>query len=160
MAYDERDPPIELPILDRLIDDNPDEGADRRRTRRQSVQQLRMGICRDIEALLNTRRRFIRPAGIYEQMPKSLMNYGLRDLTNEASGALDTDGLARTLRAAVAAREPRLENVTVTVESGRDERVIRFKVSALLRMREAADNIVFETQIEPVRRVLTVREST
>lgn len=159
MATDERDPPIELPILDRLLDDNPDESADRRRTRRQSVQQLRMGVCRDIEVLLNTRRCFFRPASLYEQLPRSLMNYGLRDLTNEASGDLDTDGLARIIRSAVTAREPRLENVTVAVESGRDERVIRFKVSALLRMRESADNIVFETQIEPVRRVLTVRES-
>ena len=49
---------LQTTLLDRLVDDAPDLTRDPPMTRTQEMMAIRAGFCRDLEALLNTRRLF------------------------------------------------------------------------------------------------------
>ena len=49
--------PVTLSVLDRLIDNDPKNNSEVPLTRPQSLRELRAGLKRDLEWLLNTRRK-------------------------------------------------------------------------------------------------------
>ncbi len=63
---DEYNAAVTLSVLDRLIDHEPDISGEAIPTRTQSVRQLKDGLRRDLEWLLNTRRIAVPPDGIIE----------------------------------------------------------------------------------------------
>ena len=48
--------PMRLPLLDRLLDDEPKSKSEAPMTRSVSLARLKIAVRRDLEALLNTRR--------------------------------------------------------------------------------------------------------
>jgi type VI secretion system protein ImpF len=60
MAADRHQSEILPSILDRLIDDEPDNSEESLSRRFQDVSELRQAVARDLEAMLNTRRRRLR----------------------------------------------------------------------------------------------------
>ena len=56
MARQELEQLVGMPLLDRLVDEDPKEAADPPVTRTQSVRMLKNSLRRDLEWLLNTRR--------------------------------------------------------------------------------------------------------
>ena len=67
-------------ILDRLIDDQPHISVETERRRHQLVDELRKSVRRDLENLFNTRYRVAEWDSRYEELERSLVNYGLPDL--------------------------------------------------------------------------------
>jgi type VI secretion system protein ImpF len=142
---------VTLSVLDRLIDRDPGNRAERALTWAQSVQVLKAAVRRDLEWLLNT-RRVIEPApeGATE-LAASLFYFGLPDISSMSADSPDvTAQLRRHLEEVIAAFEPRLTDVRVTLaeedESGARE--LRFVIDGLLRMDPSPEHVQFDTVLQ------------
>lgn len=151
MARREAEETVTQSVIERLIDLDPAAKTDAPQTRSQSVRQLKAGLRRDLEWLLNTRQI---AGGVPEQFPElegSLYGYGLPDVSNmSASSIRDRNRLLRTLESTITAFEPRLSGVKVSiVESGQNSgRQLRFQIEALLLMDPSPELISFDTVLE------------
>ena len=72
-------------LVDRLVDHHSDRAGDDM----PSLARLREGLRRDLEAMLNTRKRFLTWSSHLDELDRSLVNYGLNDLTNESVASPD-----------------------------------------------------------------------
>lgn len=151
MARWENEQPVTLSVLDRLIDRELEVRQEPPLSRAQSVRALKASLRRDLEWLLNTRRT-PEPAGEeYEQLSRSLFNYGLPDISGVYVHSIkDRQRLGRMLETAIMLFEPRLDRVKVTaleMPSGRMP-MLRFQVEALLNMDPAPELISFDTVLQ------------
>ena len=142
---------VTLSVLDRLIDNEPDVSMEAIPTRTQSVRQLKDGLRRDLEWLLNTRRVAVPPAKSLKEVNRSLYNYGLPDFTSYAlNSPKDQAKLVRFLQATVKLFEPRLANVQIVPleGAGGKTRTLRFRIEGLLIMDPAPEHVSFDTVLE------------
>lgn len=157
---------IRLPLLDRLLDADPAAPVDPPVTTQYAVDLLRQAVRRDLETLLNARRRRVPlPEGLAE-LAHSPLGYGIPDPT---AGSFTEDdrreALAAEVEAAIRRFEPRLMNIRVTLaKESRDradlpDRTLRLRVEAVLRSDPVPEQITFETQLRPVTLDVAVRES-
>jgi type VI secretion system protein ImpF len=151
MARRETEETVTQSVIERLIDLDPAAKTDPPQTRSQSVRQLKAGLRRDLEWLLNTRQI---AHGVPEEFPElegSLYGYGLPDVSNlSASSIRDRNRLLRMLESTITSFEPRLSGVKVSVvESGSNSgRQLRFQIEALLLMDPSPELISFDTVLE------------
>src|SRR5262245_29545673 len=73
-------------VLDRLLDDNPAAGRDPPRGRDQVLKEMKESVRRDLENLLNTRRRLLTWPPAMKELNRSLANYGVPDFTVASLG--------------------------------------------------------------------------
>jgi type VI secretion system protein ImpF len=148
-----------LPLLDRLLD----QPADWRPTQVQAIDLLRAAVRRDLEDLLNARRRRLPlPSGL-ALLPLSPLGYGIPDptagsFTDEASRTALVEDVERTIRQF----EPRLDRVSVTLtDSGGEllDRSLHLRVEALLRTDPLPEQVAFETIVHAASLNVTVRDS-
>jgi type VI secretion system protein ImpF len=142
---------VTLSILDRLIDDDPETSAEPIPTRTQSVRQLKDGLRRDLEWLLNTRRIAVPPDESLKEVNRSVHVYGLPDFTHYALNSQKDQGkLVRFLQSTVKIFEPRLANVRIVpleTEPGAT-RTMRFRIEGMLVMDPAPEHVSFDTVLE------------
>jgi len=139
---------VTLSVLDRLIDNGADSAVP---SRSESVKQLKDGLRRDLEWLLNTRRIAIPPDEALKEVNKSLYVYGLPDFTAYAlNSPKDQAKLVRFLQSTVKLFEPRLANVRIVpLESiGGKTRTLRFRIDGMLLMDPAPEHVSFDTVLE------------
>jgi type VI secretion system protein ImpF len=157
---------IRLPLLDRLLDADPAAPVDPPVTTQYAVDLLRQAVRRDLETLLNARRRRVPLPESLAELPHSPLGYGIPDPT---AGSFTEDdrreALAAEVEAAIRRFEPRLMNIRVTLaKESRDradlpDRTLRLRVEAVLRSDPVPEQITFETQLRPVTLDVAVRES-
>jgi type VI secretion system protein ImpF len=151
MPQQEVERTVQWSVLDRLIDANPDTAVEPPLTWAQSVRELKRGLRRDLEWLLNTRRIVVpAPEGLTE-LQQSLYHYGLPDITSASAESTDTrNWLRRQVEETIRLFEPRLTDVHVTVQAVGDaaRREVRFVVEALLQMEPSPEQVVFDTVLE------------
>ena len=138
-------------ILDRLIDLTPDAGADPPANRSQSVRQLKASLRRDLEWLLNSRRNPDEVPETYEELFRSLYNYGLPDVTSMGlNSPRDKQRLLRLIEQTIEIFEPRLVGTRVRAldNTGSGPRILRFQIEALLKMDPAPEQILFDTVLQ------------
>jgi len=151
MARSDPNQTVTISVLDRLVDNEPQnlttEGA---MTRAQSVRQLKSGLKRDLEWLLNTRRTPEEAKDSFPELRNSLFNYGLPDLTHYSiNSARDMNRLAWLLEGSIGAFEPRLEGIKVLMEPlSEGSRMLRFTIEGMLRMDPAPERVSFDTVLE------------
>jgi len=151
----------QLPLLERLMDAEPDEQSDRPLTAAAAMDALRASICRDLEVLLNTRRRWRSWDPRLVGLDHSLVGYGLPDF---ASGAFNDARRREEFRLLVEASirrfEPRIVTVQVTLAEATDNAsgTLRLRVDALLRAEPAPEPITFDTVIDLLSKNVTVLE--
>ncbi|MGH9369822.1 MAG: type VI secretion system baseplate subunit TssE [Thermoanaerobaculia bacterium] len=147
-------------VLDRLLDDRPDESREAAASRQTSLRLLKQAVRRDLEWLLNARQL---PGGISEELPetrRSLASYGLPDFaaTNVKSPD-EQHQLRQAVEDAVRTFEPRLEGVVVTLETlAETERSVRFRIEARLRVEPSPEPVVFDTMLQVGSGEFSVRE--
>jgi type VI secretion system protein ImpF len=157
---------IRLPLLDRLLDSDPQAPPDRAQTTQAAIEKIRSAVRRDIEALLNARRGWRPlPAGLVE-LATSPLGYGIPDPT--AGSFTDEErrqGLATEIEATILRFEPRLTSVRVTLarlpREGREgpaDRSLRIKVEAVLRSDPVPEPITLETLLRPATLDVSVAE--
>lgn len=152
MATREEDLPLQLSVLDRLIDDNPTSTVDPRRTRTQTLKDLRAAVRRDLEMLLNTRQRCRSTPEHLAEVNQSVVAYGLPDFATASMSGRDwRDSLRRAIERQVRLFEPRFVHVNVKVMDDGDglERMIRFRIDALMHADPAPEPVVFDSMVEP-----------
>ena len=136
-------------VLDRLIDREPRQLDDSQISRSQSVRQLKAGLRRDLEWLLNTTRPMMEPPTSARELWKSVYVYGLPDITGIGLKSQDERRrLARVVEVAIADFEPRLMNVVVSIPEASASRIVHFQIEALLRMEPAPERVFFDTTLE------------
>jgi type VI secretion system protein ImpF len=140
----------ELPpsLLDRLIDLEPESAHETPTGPSELTRDFRAGLCRDLSALLNTKRAAEVIDRGYEEAAKSLLTFGIADFTGyNLQKTPDQNLLCRSIERAIRQFEPRLERVEVSVaESGARRPIVRLEITAVLRT-EAGQSIVFNTTV-------------
>jgi type VI secretion system protein ImpF len=127
----------------------------------QAFDLLRAAVRRDLEALLNARRRRCPLPPALKQLISSPLNYGVPDPTSGSFAiAARRQALAQDVEATIRRYEPRLTGVRVTLMDDDDlSRTLNVKVDAVLRADPISEQVSFETKFEPVTRDVTVREA-
>ena len=138
-------------VLERLIDLDPKHSSEPAPTRAQTVRQLKTSLRRDLEWLLNTRRTPEAVEGEYQELERSLFNYGLPDLTSLSwESGKDRARLARTIEEVLSIFEPRLRGIKVVPigEVSPTQHVLRFQIEGMLDMNPAPERISFDTVLQ------------
>lgn len=104
-------------LLDRLTDDQPDAREETYEQATISDQQLRASVLRDLLWLFNTHNDD-RRLSAYPRAARSVLNYGLPDLTGISVGSLKREhfSLEQSLLQIIKTYEPRIKNPKVTLE--------------------------------------------
>src|SRR5579862_7612108 len=135
MARPDNDLTVTQSLVDRLIDRDPKLESDPSTTRAQSIRQLKAGVRRDLEWLLNS-RRIPEPADeTLKELSLSLYNYGLPDFTAmTVNSPRDRSKLLVELERSLALYEPRLKNIRVGLaeDPASGTRALRFQIEGLL----------------------------
>jgi type VI secretion system protein ImpF len=143
--------PVEAPLLDRLLDDEPGPAPDRGLSPAETLAVLRRSVHRDVEALLNARRPWRSVPAALPALRLSPLGYGMPDFT---AGALNDRRQREVLRAEIEETirrfEPRLAQVQVRlVDEGNPLRTtLQLRIDALLRTQPAPEPIVFDTAVD------------
>ncbi len=151
MAKTDPDLSVTPALLDRLIDLEPDVAAAPPVSRSQSVRQLKAALRRDLEWLLNTRRIPEEVPESYQELHRSLYNYGLPDVTSMSlNSPRDRQRLLRLVEQTITIFEPRLTAVRVRALESKDSgpRMLRFQIDALLKMDPAPEQVLFDTLLQ------------
>ncbi len=105
-------------LLDRLTDDHPDQQQESREERVLSPEELRECVTRDLQWLLNTGPLTqLQDLSRYPHAAKSVLTYGVRDLSGRPLSNLDLVALERELVEAIRLFEPRILPWTLSVEA-------------------------------------------
>jgi len=137
-------------VLDRLIDYEPANRNEPQSWRTQSLKELKNSVRRDLEWLLNSRRTPEEPPLASKELWRSVYCFGLPDSTGLALRSNEErKRLSYAVEQAVAAFEPRLVNVTVTVPPvAPAAKVVHFQIEALLRTEPAPERVYFDSVLE------------
>ena len=155
-----KDGVITLSLLDRLIDTDPDARTELPASRDRMLAELRAAVKRDLEHLLNTRIRVTSVACALVEVDNSLMNYGIPDFFALNPGKQDgNQEIRRAIELALRRFENRLTRVSVQTLDNADpaDRVLRFRIDALLNVEPGPEPVVFDTQVEPLNRKVEVK---
>jgi type VI secretion system protein ImpF len=151
MPPSDKEGPVTLSVLDRLIDLEPERKQEPPPTRAQSLRDLRSALRRDLEWLFNTRSTIEEPPETLREVERSVYNYGIQDTSVlTLKSPKDQELLARSIKTAITFFEPRLQAAKVTIEPASDDvRGIHFNIEGLLRMDPAPEPVFFDTLLEP-----------
>jgi type VI secretion system protein ImpF len=119
---------------------------------RQGIEQLKDSLARELEALLNTRLGF--PPGYFDACPEarsSILNYGLVDFAGFClSSSEDRAAICASLKDAIERHEPRLKNVSASLEreAGNVNR-LNFVIHATLQVANGLEPVDFNAVLQP-----------
>lgn len=106
-------------LFERLVDENPAVQREAQPFRMYDVAGVRASVERELIRLLNTRCAL--PAGAVDERDRTVADYGIVDFAYmAASSGTDVQQLAQILERAIAAYEPRLKEVHVSLEPARN----------------------------------------
>lgn len=152
----------QMPLLDRLIDDAPDTDRDPPEFGADTADALRRSVQRDLEALLNARRRWRSWPEQYSELAMSPVGYGIADFaTGSFNDPRERDQLRARIEQTIRRFEPRLSNIRVTLLDAKDsmEATLHLRITAMLLIDPAPEPIAFNTQIDATTTEVTVRPS-
>jgi type VI secretion system protein ImpF len=153
----------QLPLLDRLIDDAPDVARDPPLAAAAAVAMLRRSVRRDIEALLNARRRWRSWPSGYSELAESPVGYGICDF---AAGAFNDpaqrDRLRSQIEQTINRFEPRLAQVRVVLLDGDNtlDATLRLRIEGMLRVEPAPEPIAFDTLVDAATAEVQVKPNS
>lgn len=151
---------VQAPLLDRLIDDAPDQERDPPSSAVESMTALRQSVRRDLESLLNARRRWLSWPASLTELRTSPVGYGIPDF---AAGAFNDPKRREELRAEIEETirrfEPRFLSVRVHLVETQDrlETTLRLRIDAVLHAEPAPEQVTFDTLVDPTMDDVLVR---
>lgn len=141
-------------LLDRLTDEEPTKPVESRERRVISASRLRECVTRDIAWLLNTVNFGTEDVlADYPDVARSVINFGIPDLTGAAFAGVDAATLQRQLREALRTFEPRLTpdtlQVKVAADTGRmDEHSLSFRIESEMWAQPLPLNLYLKTEVD------------
>lgn len=152
--------PLLPSVLDRLLDDDPAVSREAPRGRDQVLREMKESVRRDLENLLNTRRRLFAWPRELKELNRSVVGYGIPDITG-GTLALEAgrEEFCRLLQTLLRQYEPRFKTVEVRPLGNAEplDRTLRFRIDALLRVEPAPEPVAFDSTLEPGRGGFAVR---
>lgn len=151
-------------LLDRLTDDAPAERSESRDQRVLTAQRLRAALLRDLAWLLNTGHlETVEDLQDYPEARRSVVNYGIPDLTGLTIAGADTAQIEKAVRQAIADFEPRIspQSLRVTAETGEDggaRNALVFRIDGELWAKPAPQALCLKTQVDLETGDVTVTE--
>jgi type VI secretion system protein ImpF len=148
-------------LLDRLIDLEPDKQRDPPLSPAESIAVLRHSLRRDLETLLNARRRWRSWPEGYTELDVSPVGYGISDFS---AGAFNDpqrrEGLRSDVEHTIRRFEPRLTRLRVMLVEPKDslEARLHLRIEALLRVEPAPEPIAFDTLVDAATAEVTVQQ--
>ena len=110
-------------LLDRLTDLQPDKTRETNSQQGMSQEQFKAAVIRDLGWLLNSVALDVcTDLKMYPAVSKSVLNYGLPDLSGHTSSTIDVHHVEKAIRAAIFLYEPRIirNSLDVKVHSNPD----------------------------------------
>ena len=141
-------------LLDRLLDDHPEESREPAWREVHVVRTLKSGLCRDLQNLLNARRVLSTIPDDYAALRTSLLNYGLPDLQSiEVREDHDVGRLCRLIEESIQTFEPRLQGVRVQPVFDAEnktpaDRWVRFRIEAVVVVEPLREPVVFSSSLD------------
>lgn len=163
MARIDSEKKLKASILNRLIDNDPNNAFDTDSDQHQKLEALRSSVRFDLENLLNTRLKIAEPDDEFSELKTSLLNYGLPDLaTVNISDITKKKAFIKQLESLLTGFEPRFKSVSVTYRENSDklDRTLRFRIDATLYADPSPEIVVFDSILEPISRTLSLTESS
>jgi type VI secretion system protein ImpF len=164
MARPERDR-LQPALLDRLLDDAPEEQTEAPSARVLTKIQLRQAVLRDLAWLLNS----VRPSDIdAERVPyaaASVLNYGLPPLAGAQASTLDIATLEQNVRHAILLFEPRILPDSLRVRALEDISVlnthnqIALEITGLLWSQPVPLEVMIRTELDLETGQVNVRDT-
>lgn len=142
---------VQQSLLDRLIDLDPRTSSEVPASWSESVRALKTSLRHDLEWLLNTRRIPVPAPESFEELRRSLYNFGFPDITSLGRDSKEVRGrLLRQVEETIATFEPRLASVKVSLSESEEDgsRQLRFLIEGLLRMEPNPEQVLFDTVLE------------
>jgi type VI secretion system protein ImpF len=143
--------PLFFSVLDRLLDDAVE-------TERVNIESIK----RDLENLLNTKRRCLSWPTHLQQLNKSIINYGIDDFMGlDLDSMTAKERLCQHLEESIKLFESRFKSVRVTLAQNETVygRSIRFKIEALIYLEPEYEAIVFDSVFEENTRQIKIVNS-
>lgn len=148
-------PELRTSLLDVMVDEDSQQGYF------DPYERYKKMVCRDIEALLNTKIDWNLIADSLQELNVSSINYGLEDFsTKNLTYPGDKDVLCVEIRELIELYEPRLERVKVQILDNSDpvDRVVRLMITANLILEKEKERLSFRTKLNPVDHLFSVKE--
>ncbi len=149
-----------MPLLDRLVDDDPQKTQDDPLSVSQAHADLLRGVRRDLEALLNARRPWKPLPEGHEVLTRSPLGFGLPDF---AAGAFNQQSrrerLRDEIRQALNLFERRLSHVEVDLLPVQlSDPTLRLRIRAQLNVDPAPMPVGFDMTVDPRTDEFEVRQ--
>lgn len=153
-------PRAQLPLLDRLIDEAPEREHDTPLSAGEVMTGLRRSVQRDLEQLLNARRRWRSWPEGYAELAASPLGYGIPDCTaGSFNDQREREALRAEIEATIRRFEPRFLSVRVVLldRENKLDATLRMRIEALMQADPAPEPMTFDTQVDPTTAVAVVR---
>ena len=111
-------------LLDRLTDLQPDKTKESSSQQVLSQKQFKEAVIRDLAWLLNTTSLdSVIDLSAFPEVRRSVLNYGMPDISGHTSHSIDTANLEKSLQRVIYEFEPRIihNSLKVTVHSNPDD---------------------------------------
>jgi len=150
-------------LLDRLMRARAEGAAPAPPGAPVSIEQIKDGVARDLEALLNT--RIAVDAATFDDYPAvrgSILRYGVIDFAGLClTSAADRAAVCASIEDAIATHEPRLRAVTATLEHGAgDVNRLHIAIQARLALDSLQEPVSFNAVLQPSSLHYEIRKST
>jgi type VI secretion system protein ImpF len=146
-------------VIDRLLEDSTQNDGALAPSDGQDLRQLTLEVGRDLENLLNTRRRCKACPPELQELNKSLIEYGIPDFTGlNMSAPAEREQTRVAIERAIRQFEPRLTKVVVMVQPNADraDRRLRLRITGVLRTEPLPERVVFDSELQPSTAAIAV----
>lgn len=129
---------LRLSLFDRLTDEHPQLTREFPVSPWEQERQLEAALCRDLSALLNTRRSEYEIPEQFPLLSKSVLAYGIPDFTAfTLTSRPDQERTRKAIEDTIRLFEPRLSNIVVTLKTPDPQQALRpildFQIDAVLK---------------------------
>ncbi|MBX3680511.1 type VI secretion system baseplate subunit TssE [Cognatazoarcus halotolerans] len=148
---------FEPSLLDKLLDTAPRAAVQRR----HDIEALKESVAADLESLLNARATISAEAiDGFPLAANSVAGFGLCDFAGLSLDSVpDRKRICDGIRQAIAAHEPRLRDVRVTLRlERRAVNALFFDIMAILVVRPAHEPVSFDAMLQPSTLRYSVRK--
>lgn len=136
-------------LLDRLLND----GA-------TTSREVREGLRRDLENLLNTSNCIIGWGADKASLDSSILNYGVIDITTINVSTPDQKiSVAKELQKQIAALDSRFDEIVITVQPNRSEseQALRLRLELSVEIDNVLESILMESLLDPLATRVSVK---
>ena len=153
---------LQSSLLDKLIDEAPENKTEKDFARRTNLNFIRQSIRVDLESLLNS-KLYWQDIDIkaHPELASSSVNYGLPDFVcmNMVSEGGRSE-LVRTIEKVIKRYESRFRQVKATILENKEEmdRTMRLKIDVILMVDDYSEKMTFDTEIDSTQTLFKIRE--